>query len=291
MVEGKPDDPWRAVLDRLSFLPPELVKRIASGIVIGIVALALTYSSPILFAILMFVIAAAMSWEWGRIVRGPTMPDTGMVIHILAMLLAAALSAMDMAGLAIAATAAGAIAVAALTVGLGTAKLSGAGVLYTGLPVVALGWLRGDEPLGFLATLFVLVSVVVTDVGAYACGRTLGGPKLWPEVSPNKTWSGLIGGVSAAALAGALFAWLSGTGSATWLAVLGLVLGLVAQGGDLFESGLKRHFGLKDSSDLIPGHGGVMDRMDGIVTASVIAASIAFAIDAYAPARALLYGS
>jgi phosphatidate cytidylyltransferase len=70
-----------------------------------------------------------------------------------------------------------------------------------------------------------------------------------------------------------------------------LILGFVAQGGDLFESGLKRHFGLKDSSDLIPGHGGVMDRMDGIVTASVIAALIAFAIDAYAPARALLYGS
>jgi phosphatidate cytidylyltransferase len=100
-----------------------------------------------------------------------------------------------------------------------------------------------------------------------------------------------MGGVLAAAIAGALFAWLSGTGSATWLATLGLILGFVAQGGDLFESGLKRHFGLKDSSDLIPGHGGVMDRMDGIVTASVIAALIAFAIDAYAPARALLYGS
>jgi phosphatidate cytidylyltransferase len=196
-----------------------------------------------------------------------------------------------MAGLAIASTIVGAIAVAALTFGVGNAQLSGVGVLYTGLPVVALGWLRGDEPLGFLATLFVLLSVVVTDVGAYASGRTLGGPKLWPEISPNKTWSGLVGGVLAAAAAGGLFAGLSGTGSAAWLAGLGLVLGIVAQGGDLAESALKRHFGLKDSSDLIPGHGGVMDRMDGIVIASVIAAMIAFAIDAYAPARALLYGS
>lgn len=291
MSAGKPDDSWRSLLDRIGSLPPELSKRIVSGVAIGVVALAMTYWSPVLFAVLVFVVAAAMSWEWGRIVRPSAMPDTGMIVHILAVLLAAVLSATDMAGLGIAATIVGAIAVAALTFGVGNAQLSGVGVLYTGLPVVALGWLRGDEPLGFLATLFVLLSVVVTDVGAYASGRTLGGPKLWPEISPNKTWSGLIGGVSAAAIAGALFAWLSGTGSAAWLASLGLMLGLVAQAGDLAESALKRHFGLKDSGDLIPGHGGVMDRMDGIVTASVIAAMIAFAIDAYAPARALLYGS
>jgi phosphatidate cytidylyltransferase len=291
MSAGKPDDSWRALLDRVGSLPPELSKRIVSGVAIGIVALAMTYWSPVLFGVLMFVIAAAMSWEWGRIVRRPAMPDTAMVVHVLAVLLAAVLSATDMAGLAIASTIVGAIAVAALTFGVGNAQLSGVGVLYTGLPVVALGWLRGDEPLGFLATLFVLLSVVVTDVGAYASGRTLGGPKLWPEISPNKTWSGLVGGVLAAAAAGGLFAGLSGTGSAAWLAGLGLVLGIVAQGGDLAESALKRHFGLKDSSDLIPGHGGVMDRMDGIVIASVIAAMIAFAIDAYAPARALLYGS
>lgn len=224
-------------------------------------------------------------------VRGAALTDPAMIVHILAVLLAALLSATDMAGLAIASTVIGAIAVAALTFGVGNAQLSGAGVLYAGLPVVALGWIRGDEPLGFLATLFVLLSVIVTDVGAYASGRSLGGPKLWPAVSPNKTWSGLIGGVLAASIAGGLFAWLSGTGSASWLAGLGLVLGLVAQGGDLAESALKRHFGVKDSSNLIPGHGGVMDRMDGIVTASVIAAIVAFAIDAYAPARALLYGS
>ena len=291
MSTGKPDDFWRSLLRRFGSLSPELSKRIVSGIAIGVVALLMTYWSPVVFAVLMFVIAAAMSFEWGRIVRRSAMPDTGMIVHILAVLLATVLSATDMAGLGIAATVIGAIAVAALTFGVGNAQLSGVGVLYTCLPVVALGWLRGDEPLGFLATLFVLLSVVVTDVGAYASGRTLGGPKLWPEVSPNKTWSGLIGGVLAAAVAGALFAWVSGSGSAAWLASLGLILGLVAQGGDLAESALKRHFGVKDSGDLIPGHGGVMDRMDGIVTASVIAAVIAFAIDAYAPARALLYGS
>lgn len=291
MAAGKPEEFWRALLDRVGSLPPELSKRIVSGVAIGAVALAMTYWSPALFTILMLIIAAAMSWEWGRMVRGAPLTDPAMIVHILAVLLAALLSATDMAGLAIASTVIGAIAVAALTFGVGNAQLSGAGVLYAGLPVVALGWIRGDEPLGFLATLFVLLSVIVTDIGAYASGRTLGGPKLWPAVSPNKTWSGLIGGVLAASIAGGLFAWLSGTGSASWLAGLGLVLGLVAQGGDLAESALKRHFGVKDSSNLIPGHGGVMDRMDGIVTASVIAAIVAFAIDAYAPARALLYGS
>lgn len=291
MAAGKPDDTSRSLLDRVASLPPELSKRIVSGIVIGAIALVMTYWSPSLFTILMLVIAAAMSWEWGRMVRGATLTDPAMIVHVFAVLLAVLLSASDMAGLAIASTVIGAIAVGALTFGVGNAQLSGAGVLYTGLPVVALGWIRGDEPLGFSATLFVLLSVIVTDIGAYASGRTFGGPKLWPSVSPNKTWSGLIGGVLATSLAGGLFAWVSGTGSASWLASLGLVLGLVAQGGDLAESALKRHFGVKDSSNLIPGHGGVMDRMDGIVTASVIAAIVAFAIDAYAPARALLYGS
>ena len=112
-----------------------------------------------------------------------------------------------------------------LVFGNGRSQLSGAGVLYTGLPVVALGWLRGDEPLGFLAVLFVLLTVVVTDIAAYAAGRSIGGPKLWPEVSPNKTWSGLFGGVIAAAITGGLFARLSGTGSAQWLASLGFIHG------------------------------------------------------------------
>jgi phosphatidate cytidylyltransferase len=139
--------------------------------------------------------------------------------------------------------------------------------------------------------LFILLAVAATDTAAYFTGRTIGGPKLWPAVSPNKTWSGLAGGVTAAALTGVVFPYVSGSGWSSWLAGLGLFLGLVAQGGDLAESALKRHFGLKDASNLIPGHGGFMDRMDGIVTASVAAALIALASEAYAPARALLYGS
>lgn len=282
---------WRRYIGGLiEFVPAELRLRIASGAAVGIVAFAMLYWSPGAFAVLTFFVAAAMSWEWSRIVRG-AMPDSGLVVQILTVLGAAVLTARDMAGMGIVAAIVGAVAVAALTTGTGRSRLSGAGVLYTALPVVALGWLRSDEPLGYLATLFVILSVVVTDVAAFVSGRMIGGARLWPQVSPNKTWAGLIGGILTAAVAGALFSFLSGTGGAGWLASLGLALGLVAQWGDLAESALKRHFGLKDSSDLIPGHGGVMDRMDGIVTASVVAALIGFSIDAFAPARALLYGS
>lgn len=263
--------------------------RIVSGAAISIIAFAMLYWSPSAFAVLTFLVAAEMSWEWGRIVRGE-MPDSGLVVHILAVLVAAVLTARDMVGMAIIVAIVGAAAVAALAIGSGWTRLSGTGVLYTVLPVVALGWLRGDEPLGFLATLFVVVSVAATDVAAFAAGRTIGGPKLWPEISPNKTWSGLIGGITMAAVAGALFSFLPETGGAVWLAGLGLVVGLVAQWGDLAESALKRHFGLKDSGGLIPGHGGFMDRMDGLVTASIATALIGFSIGAFEPARALLYG-
>ena len=271
-------------------LSRELQLRLVSGAVVGLVALAMAYWGAKPFAVLVFLVAAVMSWEWGRLVR-PGAPDTVMGVHIAAVLAAALLTGWGMAGLGLAALVTGAITVAALMFGSGRARLSGLGVFYTGLPVVALGWLRGDPSLGFLAVIFVLLAVVMADTAAYFAGRQIGGPKLWPAVSPNKTWAGLIGGVAAAGFVGALFPILTGSGYAIWLAPLGLLLGLVAQGGDLAESALKRQYGVKDASELIPGHGGFMDRMDGVVTASVAAALIALAIDAYAPARAVLYGS
>lgn len=268
----------------------ELRLRIISGVVAAAIAVVMVVLGPKPFAVLTFAVAAVMSWEWAKIVRGAGI-DTISIVHILAVLGAALLTGWGMAAMGVATIAIGAIAVAALLFGSGYAQNSGAGVVYTGLPVVALGWLREDQPLGLLAVVFVLTCVVMTDTAAYFSGRLIGGPKLWPAVSPKKTWAGLIGGISAAALTGAIFPAITGSGSWPWLAFLGLILGLVAQAGDLAESSLKRQYGLKDASDLIPGHGGFMDRMDGVVTASVLAALIALAIDAYAPARALLYGS
>lgn len=286
------DEPSRtpaALAPVVSFFSSELGRRIMSGVAIAAFALLmLTYSSKS-FALLLTLVAIAMSWEWGRIVRDAT--DTATAVNILAIIAAAALTVSGLAALGVATTLIGAIAVAVVVFGTGTSWLSAAGVLYTALPIVALGWLREDAPLGMLATLFVILIVVVTDTAAFFVGRGIGGPKLWPSVSPKKTWAGLIGGVASAAIAGAAFSRFTGTGSVIWLAALGLLLGLIAQGGDLAESAMKRHYGIKDASGLIPGHGGFMDRMDGIVAAGLAAALIAFAIDAYAPARALLYGS
>ena len=271
-------------------LPPDLQKRILSGLAVAAIAVLAVYAGPVPFAVLTLLIAAVMSWEWGRVVRSEGFDTIGWV-HMICVALAAVLAGLGMAGLAVAAVITGAITVLALSFGGTTTQLSSLGVLYTGLPLVSLIWLRSDESLGFLAVVFVLLVVAATDTAAFVSGKAAGGPKLAPTISPGKTWAGLIGGVISAAIAAALFSRVTGTGSIYWLAALGLILGLVAQGGDLGESALKRRFGLKDASDLIPGHGGFMDRMDGIVTAALAAALLALAIDPYAPARALLYGS
>ena len=143
--------------------------------------------------------------------------------------------------------------------------------------------------MGFLAVLFIFVIVAATDTAAFAAGRLIGGPRLATRISPNKTWSGLGGGLVAAALAGAVFAALVGVSPAA-LALTGLVMGLIAQAGDLAESALKRTFGVKDASNLLPGHGGFMDRVDGLVTAAVAAALAALYVDPTLPAKALLAG-
>jgi phosphatidate cytidylyltransferase len=153
-------------------------------------------------------------------------------------------------------------------------RFQGLGVLYLGLPLLATLWLR-MQPDGFALILWLLVSVWATDVGAYFAGRLIGGPKLAPRWSPKKTWSGLLGGAIASAIGS--YAVMLG-----WPIVppivagaLGLALAVVAQAGDLFESAIKRHFGVKDSGALIPGHGGLLDRIDGLLFAAPALALVA----------------
>ena len=230
-----------------------------------------------------------ISWEWGRLVRGATF-DLGFFVHAIAVTAAIVLAGAGYAALAVAVLVIAAITLVPLYVGRG-ARLSALGVFYVGLPAVALLWLRSDEPFGFTAVLFVFAVVWSSDTAAYAAGRSIGGPKLWPRVSPNKTWAGLAGALMAGALAGGVFAILEPEAPALRLVLLGhRRSAFVAQAGDLAESALKRLFNLKDASDLIPGHGGFMDRMDSIVAAAVAAALLALAIDPHAPARALLFG-
>lgn len=274
--------------DSTPWLSSNLRLRLISGGVLATVAFLLTYAGPLPFGLLILVCALVISWEWGRLVRGATF-DLGFFLHAIAVTAAVVLAAAGYAALAVAVLVIAAITLIPLYIGRG-ARLSGLGVFYVGLPAVALLWLRSDEPFGFTAVLFVFAVVWSSDTAAYAAGRSIGGPKLWPRVSPNKTWAGLIGALAAGAAAAAVFAVLEPDAAPLRLVLLGVALAFVAQAGDLAESALKRLFNLKDASDLIPGHGGFMDRMDSIVAAAVAAALLALAVDPQAPARALLFG-
>jgi phosphatidate cytidylyltransferase len=151
------------------------------------------------------------------------------------------------------------------------------GAVYAGAMLAAPLVIRADAALGFVAMVFLFAVVWATDVAAYFAGRLVGGPKLWPAISPKKTWSGAIAGAVAAVAAGLSVAAVAGTGHHGAIAAVSFALSVVAQLGDLFESALKRRFGAKDASHAIPGHGGLMDRLDGFLTASVAAAVVGVA--------------
>jgi phosphatidate cytidylyltransferase len=146
-----------------------------------------------------------------------------------------------------------------------------AGFLYAAAAQVAALLVRLDQAKGLSALILVLLVVWATDIGGYFAGRAIGGPKLWPRVSPKKTWAGAIGGFVASLLVAIGFS-ASDLGKTLPLVILAAMLSVAAQLGDLFESAIKRRFGVKDSGHIIPGHGGVMDRLDGFVAAIVLAA-------------------
>jgi phosphatidate cytidylyltransferase len=150
-----------------------------------------------------------------------------------------------------------------------------AGICYALAASIASCSVRRDPNWGFAALIFVLLVVWVTDIGGYFAGRFIGGPKLWQRISPKKTWAGAIGGFAASLVVAAGFA-VFDFGKTLPMLLLGAVLSVVSQLGDLFESAVKRRFGVKDSSHMIPGHGGLMDRLDGFVAAIVVAAIFGF---------------
>lgn len=161
------------------------------------------------------------------------------------------------------------------------------GVPYVALPTMALVLLRDDANLGWNALLWLALVVWATDIGAYFAGRIIGGPKLAPRLSPKKTWAGLIGGmIAAAAVSFAICNSLSLP--VVMPSLIAPVLAVIAQAGDIYESALKRHFNLKDASNLIPGHGGVLDRVDGLIAAAVVAAVVGFLHNPAGVAKGLL---
>ena len=156
----------------------------------------------------------------------------------------------------------------------GTRAHAGIGVLYVGAPLVALLMLRQSDNLGMVALFFLFGIVWFADIAAYFSGRLLKGPKLWPRVSPNKTWSGFIGGTWGGGVAGICVIWAFGLPVHWPVFVLAMALAIISAGGDLFESALKRQFGVKDASSLIPGHGGVLDRIDGFMAVALVVGAL-----------------
>ncbi|MCX7588561.1 phosphatidate cytidylyltransferase [Phenylobacterium sp. 58.2.17] len=226
-----------------------------------------------LFLVLVAVAVALLAIEWGAM-TAPTAPIRVSTALTVAILVAAFLAHQKHMPLAWAAGALGAVAAALVARGVAERPMNAAfGVVYLAIPVVCLVWLRG-MPEGRQWTILLFAVAWAADIAAFAVGSALKGPKLWPKFSPNKTWSGFIGGLVAAAGAGAAMAAFSAIVlSVPAGALIGLVGGLATMAGDLWESMLKRRFGVKDSGDLIPGHGGLLDRVDGLMFAVVVLAA------------------
>jgi phosphatidate cytidylyltransferase len=148
------------------------------------------------------------------------------------------------------------------------------GLVYVFVPCAALIWLRADPNVGLQQIFWIVALVIFADTGAYIAGRSIGGPKLAPRVSPNKTWAGLGGAVVSAAIVGAITAMLMDLPSVAILTAISAGLAVIEQIGDLAESAFKRHFGVKDASNIIPGHGGALDRVDGLIAVAAAVAGI-----------------
>ena len=226
-----------------------LALRVISSALLAPLTILVAWFGGLPFVAFWTIAASIVLWEWTGLVKGPRAPET-----------------------------------------LG--KFAGwmlAGLIYAGALLLAPILLRRDPALGFSAMLFLFAIVWATDIAAYFAGRAIGGPKLMPAVSPKKTWSGALGGALGAVVAGLIVVKCAGLGVTPALVILAFVLSVVAQAGDLAESAIKRHFGAKDSSALIPGHGGLMDRLDGFLTAAAAAVMVGLARGGLeAPARGLL---
>ena len=272
-----------------------LTLRVISAVVLAPAVLACTYAGGWIFFVLCAAAAGVILWEWTSLVAGSD------DLRILTPGLAALLAGMLLVGLDLPAAALGMIAIGAVLAGLAAAAWPGVppdrltvawgagGVVYAGAMLLGPALLRRDPEWGLTALLFLFATVWTTDIFAYFCGRAIGGPLLWPRISPKKTWSGALGGLIGGVAAGVGVAYASGVGRLGIVGVMGLLLSVLAQAGDLFESAVKRRFGAKDASHLIPGHGGLMDRLDGFLVAAIAALLIGLVrAGTAAPARGLL---
>jgi phosphatidate cytidylyltransferase len=265
----------------------ELALRVCSALVLIPLAIGTAYVGGWPFAAFWGLAAIGVLWEWMSLVaaadRRSVLMSGGASIALALALVVTGHHLAAMIVLAMGTLGAAALAPAERR------RWVAAGIPYAGAFGVAPIVLRSDSGYGFLAMILLFAVVWTTDIVAYFVGRAVGGPKLMPQVSPKKTWSGAVGGTVAAVVAAIVVAHVAALNGLFAIAMLAVVLSVFAQGGDLLESFLKRRFGAKDSSHLIPGHGGLMDRLDGFVTASVVAALIGLARGGFeAPGRGVL---
>lgn len=250
----------------------DLVLRIAAAALLAPLALMFVFAGGWLWVLLVSVIAIGLFYEWHEIVDPARNPRT----------FAAGVIALELIGLSLWFGWDG-IAWAAAVLGVTLVAFMATterawlmvGFVYAAAALAASALIRLDGAMGFQALMFTLLVVWASDIGGYFAGRAIGGPKLWPRVSPNKTWAGSGGAVVLSLVVALVVVWL-GWGRLVPVLILAVAVSIVAQLGDLFESALKRRFGVKDSSQIIPGHGGLLDRLDGFVAAIVFVALIGY---------------
>ena len=264
-------------------MSPELRLRIISAIVLVAIALTATWLGGVAFRIFAGIVALLIFYEWSAM-SGYPLRERYTLFGWAAVALVVVefvwrggqhgylTSLVLLLGFTVAA--------AVIVLIRGHRLWLAGGIFYAGLSGIALAALRGDSTGGLITILFIFAIVWSTDILAFFVGRAIRGPKLAPSISPGKTWSGAVGGTVSGIVAGCLVVLFAGETLSIWHAVISAVLSIASQIGDLFESSMKRRFGVKDSSGLIPGHGGVMDRVDGLVFACFLAFLGALALSA-----------
>lgn len=268
-------------------ISPNLRLRVLSSLIILPAVGFLLFVGGWAFVGFAVLISGLMAWEWGQLVTSGHPTSISFALAILAASIVGVSPTLG-ASLTAVVVAVGLLAmlVAGRVMGIAFPRLCAIGLAVSTLPLISLVWLRDLPDIGFTIVLWAIAAVVAVDTGAYLAGKSIGGPKLAPQLSPNKTWAGLIGGMLASAVVTIAFRYYllpeaggptGGLVNVATMAVIGAGVAVVAQAGDLAESAVKRYFGAKDSGQIIPGHGGILDRVDGHIAVMPVLALIGWA--------------
>jgi len=266
-------DTARQVFDfsNLTRLP---LARIVAAVLLAPLVILCIMAGHVVFSLLVAAASIILAWEWSRLCQA-TENVTALIGLIIGLLTA---NGVAMIGHADAAVVLLLVSALMLYITSSRSLWSAAGMLYVGVPSVSLIWLRGQPVTGEIMILWLITLVWASDIGAYICGRVIGGAKLAPRISPNKTWSGVIGGFAGALMWGVGFLVSINLFPFWYVLLASLLVAISAQVGDLLESWIKRQFGVKDTGRLIPGHGGLFDRVDSLMLASLAMALFALLV-------------